>query len=73
MSKKPSILEQLDDIANRRTDAPDGTVARIAAEFVDSLGDRAVPVVKEGIASALRGKHERQRADLLLALVKRLQ
>jgi hypothetical protein len=68
-----TLLEQLREIANNRVVTPDGTVARLADAWVEGLGDRATPGLKTDVATALRSRLERQRADLLSTVVLRVR
>lgn len=68
-----ALSTELLSIANGQSVAAEGRVEQLADAWISGLGERATPGVKADVASALNGKHERARADLLLPVVRRAQ
>lgn len=68
-----ALTTELERIANGQVVVAAGRVEELADTWVGELGERATAGVKQDIASALNGKHERQRADLLLPVVRRIK
>jgi len=65
------LAQELEAIASGCA-ADEGHVERLADAWVAGLGARATPGVKENVATALRAQTERQRADGLLVLLRRV-